>query len=39
MITASLVTHTSIKDFMDMTIGRFYQVFVAIANVMEKRKR
>jgi len=33
-----MATHTSITDFMDMTLKRFYQVFVAICNVLEKRK-
>lgn len=38
MILAGMVTHTSIKDFMDMTILRFYDIFVTLMNVLEKRK-
>ena len=33
-----MTTHTSITDFMNMTLKRFYQVFVSICNVLEKRK-
>jgi len=34
-----MITHTSINDFLNMTIQRFYQIFVVIADVMEKRKQ
>lgn len=33
-----MVTHTSISDFMDMTLKRFYQIFVSTCNILEKRK-
>lgn len=33
-----MVTHTSIPDFLNMTIRQFYQIYVAICNVMEKRR-
>jgi len=39
VIIAGMATHTSIPDFLNMTIRRFYQVFVSICDVMEKRKR
>ena len=32
-----MVTHTSISEFLDMTIDQFIRVFSAIAHVMEKR--
>ena len=32
-----MVTHTSIPDFMNMKIRRFYQVYLGICRVMEKR--
>lgn len=33
-----MVTHTSISDFMGMTLKRFYQIFVSTCNILEKRK-
>lgn len=38
MILAGMVTHTSVKDLMDMTIMRFYDIFVTLVKVLEKRK-
>ena len=38
MILAGMVTHTSIKDFMDMKIPRFFDLFITLMNVLEKRK-
>ena len=37
MILAGMITHTSISDYLDMPIMRFYKVFLAIGNVLEKR--
>ena len=39
MIQAGMITHTSIADFLEMPIGRFFNVFIAIAEVLEKRRR
>ena len=38
MILAGMITHTSIKDFLDMPIIRFYNIFLTIGKVLEKRK-
>ena len=38
MILAGMITHTSITDFLNMTIRQFYRVFVSICDVLEKRK-
>lgn len=32
-----MATHTSITDLLNLTIRRFYQLFVATGKVMEKR--
>ena len=33
-----MITHTSISDFMNMTLKQFYRIFLSICNVLEKRK-
>lgn len=33
-----MVTHTSITDLLGMKIRQFYRVYIAVGNVMEKRK-
>ena len=33
-----MATHTPVTDYLDMTIPKFLRVFIAICNVMEKRK-
>ena len=38
MITASMVTHTPVTDYLDMTIPKFFRIFVAICDVVEKRR-
>ena len=38
IITAGMITHTSITDFMSMKLKRFYQVFASICTVLEKRR-
>lgn len=37
VIQAGMVTHTSIKDLLEMPIPRFLTIFLAIGNVLEKR--
>lgn len=37
MITAGIVTHTSIPDFLGMKIRQFYHIYSATYNVMQKR--
>lgn len=39
MILASMITHTSITDFMNMEIRLFYRVFISICDVLEKKKQ
>ena len=39
MTIASMLTHTSILDFMNMTLKQFYRIYVAIGNVTEKKRR
>ena len=39
MITASMATHTPVTDYLDMTIPAFLRIFVALCNVMEKKRR
>ena len=34
-----MITHTSILDFLNMTLKQFYRVYVAIGNVTEKKQR
>ena len=34
-----MVTHTSIKDFLDMKMTRFYMTFAAICRVLDKRNQ
>lgn len=36
---ASMITHTSITDFLGMTITKFNKTLHAIVSVLEKRKR
>ena len=38
MILAGMITHTSINDFLEMPIMRFYRIFITIGTVLEKRK-
>lgn len=38
MISAGMVTHTSIVDFMSMKMLRFYRMYAAIGRVLERRK-
>ena len=38
MILASMITHTSATDFLQLPIRKFYVVLAAIARVMNKRK-
>lgn len=38
MILASMITHTSVTDYLTMTLSKFYTVLEAIARVMNKRK-
>lgn len=33
-----MITHTSIVDYLNMPVGRFYNVLTAIANVIRKRE-
>ena len=35
---ASMTTHTPITDFLEMDIPKFLRIFIAICNVIEKRK-
>lgn len=35
---AGMATHTSITDFLNLTIKQFTQVFLSIIGVLEKRK-
>lgn len=39
MIAAGMVTHTSIPDFLNMTISRFFSVYSSIFSVLEKRNK
>ncbi len=34
-----MATHTPITDFLKMPIKQFYQIAVAICNVLERQKR
>jgi hypothetical protein len=38
-VSASIATYTSITDFLNMPIRKFYQVAAAIATVLERQKR
>ena len=33
-----MITHTSILDFLNMTLKQFYRVYVAIGSVTEKKR-
>ena len=33
-----MLTHTSILDFLNMTFKQFYRIYVAIGNVIEKKR-
>ena len=33
-----MITHTSIPEFMNMTIRQFYRVYIATSAVLEKRR-
>ena len=35
---ASMLTHTPVTSFMDMTIRQFYRMLQVICDVMEKRR-
>lgn len=37
MITAGMVTHTSIPDFLNMKIRLFYKIYAATYNVLQKK--
>lgn len=34
-----MITHTSISDFLNMPMNRFYSILTALVRVLEKRKQ
>ena len=38
MIVAGMITHTSVTDFLQLTVRQFYEILLAAVRVAEKRK-
>ena len=34
-----MVTHTPVTDYLDMTLPKFFRLFMVMCDVMEKRRR